>query len=75
MPEHFHILLWPSDLANPSQIIQRLEERVAKFVLSSLRTHVHFPWITCYGSQTSQNDVCATPVHDQAHYRVWQRRF
>jgi hypothetical protein len=37
MPEHFHVLLWPSELANPSQIMQKLEERTAKFILKSLR--------------------------------------
>jgi len=36
MPEHFHILLWPSELANPSQIMQKLEDRTAKFILKNL---------------------------------------
>jgi len=25
MPEHFHLLIWPSEAANPSQIMQRLK--------------------------------------------------
>ena len=33
MPEHFHVLLWPSELANPSQVMQKLEKRTAKFIL------------------------------------------
>lgn len=31
MPEHFHLLLWPSARANPSQILQRLEGRMERF--------------------------------------------
>jgi putative transposase len=37
MPEHFHLLLWPCELANPSQIMQKLEGRTAKFILKNLR--------------------------------------
>jgi len=36
MPEHFHLLIWPSDMANPIQIMQKLEGRTARFVLSNL---------------------------------------
>jgi hypothetical protein len=32
-----HLLLWPSDGANPTQIVQRLEERTAQFILKNLR--------------------------------------
>jgi REP element-mobilizing transposase RayT len=31
MPEHFHLLIWPSGRANPSQIVQSLKERTALF--------------------------------------------
>jgi REP element-mobilizing transposase RayT len=44
MPEHFHVLLWPSGLANPSQIMQKLEERTAKFILKSLREKAESAW-------------------------------
>ena len=44
MPEHCHLLLWPSDLANPSRIMQRLEERTAKFILKTLRQNLQFAW-------------------------------
>jgi REP element-mobilizing transposase RayT len=33
MPEHCHLLIWPSELANPSQIMQKLRERTANFIL------------------------------------------
>ncbi|MGH9433514.1 MAG: transposase [Terriglobia bacterium] len=36
MPEYFHLLIWPSELANPSQILQSLKERTSKFIPNSL---------------------------------------
>ena len=71
MPEHFHLLIWPSDLANPSQIMQRLEERTAKFVLKNLRQNLRFPWC-CRMLERIQ---LPSTVHSHAHCRVWQRRF
>ncbi len=44
MPEHFHVVLWPSELANPSQIMQKLEECTAKFILKSLREKAESAW-------------------------------
>lgn len=37
MPEHFHLPLWPSELADPSQIMQKLEGRLAKVIPKNLR--------------------------------------
>ena len=37
MPEHCHLLIWPSEVAKPSQIMQKLSERTAKFILRNLR--------------------------------------
>jgi len=71
MPEHFHLLLWPSDVANPSQIMRSLEERTAKFILKNLRHNLHFAWC---GRMLERVTLPAT-VHDHAHFRVWQRRF
>ena len=71
MPEHCHLLLWPSDLGNPSQIMQRLEERTAKFIRKSLQQNLQFPWC---GRMLDRVRLPAT-VHDHAHFRVWQRRF
>jgi putative transposase len=70
MPEHFHVLLWPSELANPSQIMQKLEERTAKFILKSLREKAESAW--CQGMR--QAFTLPLTVH-HAHHRVWQRRF
>jgi putative transposase len=71
MPEHFHILLWPSDLANPSQIMQKLEDRTAKFILKNLRHSREFAWCE---SMLNRLELPPT-IHHHAHYRVWQRRF
>jgi REP element-mobilizing transposase RayT len=48
MPEHFHVLLWPSELANPSQIMQKLEERTAKFILKGLREKAESAWCQAF---------------------------
>jgi putative transposase len=71
MPEHFHLLLWPTELANPSQIMQRLKEGTAKFVLKNLRQSLHFAWCRTMLERLK----LPSTVHDQAHFRVWQRRF
>ena len=47
MPEHCHLLIWPSELANPSQIMQKLAERTANFILRNLRRNSTLPW--CQG--------------------------
>ncbi|MGO8792126.1 MAG: transposase [Terriglobia bacterium] len=40
MPEHGHLLIGPSPAANPSQIMQKLSERTANFMLRNLRQHL-----------------------------------
>jgi putative transposase len=71
MPEHLHLLIWPSELANLSQIMQKLEGRAARFVLKSLRQNLQSPWCQ---KMLERLKLPAT-VHDEATYRVWQRRF
>ncbi|HEY6293444.1 MAG TPA: transposase [Terriglobia bacterium] len=44
MPEHCHLLLWPSELADPSQVLKRLEDRSALFILKNLRRNLSLPW-------------------------------
>jgi len=39
MPEHFHALVWPTQEASPSQIMQKLEARTAVFIVKNLRMH------------------------------------
>jgi putative transposase len=71
MPEHFYVLLWPCELSNPSQIMQKLEERTAKFILKSLREKAESAW--CEGMLRAF--TLPPTVHHHAHHRVWQRRF
>ena len=70
MPEHFHLLIWPSGDANPSQILQKLEDRTALFVLKHLKGNATHPWCR---KVLDQVRLPAT-VHHHAHFRVWQRR-
>jgi REP element-mobilizing transposase RayT len=44
MPEHSHALVWPAAEANPSQIVQKLEDRTALFILKNLRENLGYPW-------------------------------
>jgi REP-associated tyrosine transposase len=69
MPEHFHILIWPSGDPNPSQIMQKLEERTALFILKNLKENVGYPWC---GKMLTRIRLPLT-VHHHAHYRVCQR--
>ena len=71
MPEHFHLLLWPTAAANPTQIMQRLKERTAKYVLKNLRENLQLPWCR----KMLAGVRLPRTVHDHAHFRVWQRRF
>ena len=69
MPEHCHLLIWPSDLASPSQIMQKLSERTANFMLRNLRRNSAQPWCR---KMLSAFELPLS-VHHHAHYRVWQR--
>ena len=71
MPEHFHLLIWPGDGANPSQIVQKLKDRTALFILKSLRENLGHVWCR------KMLELVTLPptVHHHAHFRVWQRRF
>jgi len=69
MPEHCHLLIWPCDLADPSQTMQKLAERTANFILRNLRRNSAFPW--CQGMLNRFELPPA--VHHHARHRVWQR--
>ena len=71
MPEHFHLLIWPSQRADPSQIIQSLKERTAIFILQNLRQNLQFPWCRRMLARLTLPPT----VHYHGPYRVWQRRF
>ena len=64
------MLIWPSAAANPSQIMQKLSERTANFILRNLRQNLAYPWCQ---KMLKRFELPAT-VHHHAHYRVWNRR-
>jgi putative transposase len=70
MPEHFHMLVWPTAQANPSQVVQKLEDRTALSILKNLRGNLSYP--RC---QKMLARVALPPtVQCHAHFRVWQRK-
>ena len=64
-----HLLIWPSELADPSQIMQKLAERTANFILRNLCHNLEFPWC----QKMLARFELPPSVHHHAHYRVWQR--
>jgi len=69
MPEHSHLLVWPGPLADPSQIMQKLSERTANFILRDLRRNLVIPWC----EKMLRRFALPPSVHHHAHYRVWNR--
>jgi REP element-mobilizing transposase RayT len=70
MPEHFHLLIWPSKAQNPSRIVGSLKQRTARHIIENLKRS-HDWWCRHMLTQI----VLPETVHDQSTYRVWQRRF
>jgi len=70
MPEHFRALIWPGPEANPSQIMQKLEDRTALFVLKNLKENLTYP--SC--RKMLARVTLPPTVHHHAHYRVWNWR-
>ncbi len=70
-PEHFHLLLKPEPADATSRVVKRLKEETARGILRILREHQPYPWCR------KMLDRLRLPptVHDESHYRVWQRRF
>ena len=69
MPEHCHLMIWPCEIANPSQIMQKLSERTANFILRNLRGNLSLPWC----QKMLKRFELPPTVHHHAHHRVWQR--
>jgi putative transposase len=70
MPEHCHLMIWPCDLANPSQIMQKLSERTANFILRNLRLNPDLPWCR---KMLKGFELPPTAHHHADYHRVWQR--
>ena len=71
MPEHFHLLIWPSARAHPSRLIQSLKQRTAIFILRNLRENQEHPWCR----KMLERLTLPSTVHLHGPYRLWQRRF
>jgi len=71
MPEHFHALIWPTAEASPSQIMQKLEDRTALFILRNLQENLGYAWCRKMLARVTLPPT----VHHHAHFRVWQRKF
>jgi REP-associated tyrosine transposase len=71
MPEHFHLLVWPCDGFDPSQIMQRLKGRTARSILKTLGQERRHAWC----ARMLRRFTLPATVHDEASCRVWQRRF
>ena len=71
MPDHFHLLLRPEPAEATSRIVKRLKEETARQILRALRDHRQHAWCR------KMLEWLRLPpsVHDESHYRVWQRRF
>jgi putative transposase len=71
MPEHFHLLIWPSPSADPSRLVQSLKERTAKFIVANLHAQRQHPWCARMLAAVTLPHT----VHLHGPHRVWQRRF
>jgi REP element-mobilizing transposase RayT len=47
MPDHFHILVWPSKGHSPSSIVGRLKQRRARYIIESLKVVNKIGVATC----------------------------
>ena len=70
MPEHFHVLIWPSKQASPSDFLQRLKELTALFILKNLKENFGQPWC----QQRLHRFTLPFSVHNHSTDRVWQKR-
>jgi putative transposase len=71
MPEHFHVLLQPWPAEAMPEMMKDLKQRSAHAVLEGLRARPENR--QCRAALRSFH--LPPTVHDQAHFRVWQRRF
>jgi len=71
MPEHFHLLLKPQPAESTSTVIKELKEETAKRILKTLRENQQYPWCR----KMLARFRLPPSVHDESHFRLWQRRF
>jgi putative transposase len=71
MPDHFHLLLRPQPAAATPLILKGLKEETAERILKTLRENVSYPWCRTMSARLRLPPT----VHDESHYRLWQRRY
>ena len=71
MPEHFHLLFKPQPAESTPVVIKELKEETARRILKNLRQNLCYPWCR----RTLARFRLPPTVHDESHFRVWQRRF
>jgi putative transposase len=71
MPEHFHLLIKPEPADATPLILRALKDESARRILQTLRQNLQHPW--CRKMLASLR--LPPTVHEQSHYRLWQRRF
>jgi putative transposase len=70
MPEHFHLLISPSKVHSPSNIVGSLKQRTPRYIIDSLKRFEE-PWCR----RILKTIALPETAHDQSTYRVWQSRF
>jgi REP-associated tyrosine transposase len=71
MPDPLHLLIRPQPAATVPLLRKGLKEETAKRILKTLRQNLHHPWCR----KTLGRLRLPSTVHDESHYRLWQRRF
>jgi len=71
MPEHFHILIRPEPAESTPLVMKGLKEESARRIIKTLRQNLQYPWCR----KTLARLRLPSTVHDESHYRLWQRRF
>jgi putative transposase len=71
MPEHFHLLIQPQPAGTTPLIMKARKEESAKRILRMLRANPQSSWCC----KTLSALRLPSTVHDESHYRWWQRRF
>jgi putative transposase len=71
MPDHFHLLLQPQPAETTPLILKGLKEQTAARILKTLHENPQHPWRR---KMLARLRLPPT-VHDESHYRLWQRRF
>ena len=65
------MLIKPEPAETTPLIMKELKEESAKRIIRTLRENLRYPWCR----KTLAKLRLPSTVHDESHYRLWQRRF